>query len=366
MEKHWNGWKLNENCPSLRELIYRKSKTNRFNTKINSKSHFRFSAPNLYESSFSPLDSFSSLSSSLSPSSLEAGSQWPMRTNDPREHAIALQALPPQHPLRENLPRERHAISLHSFLAGTIAGGVGTVIGHPLDTLKVHAQAGKPMPGSVRGLFRGVGAPLILAGALQAANLGIYENVRRRLTEEKPCPLWAYAVAGSAAGLFMAPWLTLVNRIKVQQQLTGQSFLGTARSIRSGSALFTGLPLTFAFESTRGGYMVVYTLMKQALTKEGDNPTLWARTMAGAGANVVAWSIIYPLDVVRNVQMAHSAANPEVKAPNCVSCLRALLNEGGVSRLYRGYLFTMLRAGPVAGVILPTFEVVLPHLERLL
>jgi len=30
--------------------------------------------------------------------------------------------------------------------------------------------------------------------------------------------------------------------------------------------------------------------------------------------------------------------------------------EGGWRRLYRGYGFTLLRAGPVAGVILPAFD----------
>ena len=48
------------------------------------------------------------------------------------------------------------------------------------------------------------------------------------------------------------------------------------------------------------------------------------------------------------------------------SRLRALLREDGPARLYRGYALTILRAGPVAGVILPTFEVVLPYLEAVL
>jgi hypothetical protein len=40
------------------------------------------------------------------------------------------------------------------------------------------------------------------------------------------------------------------------------------------------------------------------------------------------------------------------------------VREGGVQRLYRGWLLTILRAGPVAGIILPSFEIVLPWLER--
>lgn len=45
---------------------------------------------------------------------------------------------------------------------------------------------------------------------------------------------------------------------------------------------------------------------------------------------------------------------------------RALLSEGGLSRLYRGIGYAVLRAGPVAAVIMPCFELVLPRLEELL
>ena len=43
----------------------------------------------------------------------------------------------------------------------------------------------------------------------------------------------------------------------------------------------------------------------------------------------------------------------------------AMWAEGGVRRFYRGYAYTLLRAGPVAAAIMPMFEILLPHLERL-
>lgn len=43
---------------------------------------------------------------------------------------------------------------------------------------------------------------------------------------------------------------------------------------------------------------------------------------------------------------------------------RALLAEGGPQRLYHGFGYAMLRAGPVAAVIMPCFELILPWLER--
>ncbi len=46
------------------------------------------------------------------------------------------------------------------------------------------------------------------------------------------------------------------------------------------------------------------------------------------------------------------------------ACGRALVAEGGIRRLYRGYGYTLLRAGPVAGIILPAFELLLDFFER--
>ena len=260
---------------------------------------------------------------------------------------------------------------MHSFMAGSIAGAAGTFIGHPLDTLKVYVQAGAGRPPTLASLFRGVSTPVLTAGALQALNLGLYENIRRSLSREVTPPLWTHVAAGSAAGLCISPVTVPLSRIKVQQQLTGQSFLQTARSIGSVRSLYAGGTATTLFESTRGFYMLVYSVLKRGLNggePEGARPLpLWARTVAGAGANVVAWGVIYPIDVVRNVQQAQAArARADHAAPceDARACVRRLWREGGAGRFYRGYLFTLVRAGPVAGVLLPCFEIVLPWLER--
>ena len=58
--------------------------------------------------------------------------------------------------------------------------------------------------------------------------------------------------------------------------------------------------------------------------------------------------------------------------PTCLHCgelcnvkkNKTLVAADGWGRLYRGYVLTIVRAGPVAGIILPCFEVVLPWLER--
>ena len=259
--------------------------------------------------------------------------------------------------------------SSHAFLAGSIAGAAGTLIGHPLDTLKVYAQAGRGSPSSLRSLFRGIGMPLVTAGAVQSANLGVYENARRALTPQdvEPAPLWTHAAAGAIGGLTITFVTTPLSRIKVQQQLSGASAVATVQSIGSWRSLYAGFSMSSLFEASRGLYMFSYCVIKRRLevycdaNSDGVLP-LWARTVAGASANVVTWGVMYPVESIRTFQQAEAAAG---KTPlDAHTCLRQMLEEGGVRRLYRGYLLTIVRAGPVAGVILPCFEVVLPWLEK--
>lgn len=48
-----------------------------------------------------------------------------------------------------------------------------------------------------------------------------------------------------------------------------------------------------------------------------------------------------------------------------LACARDIVAERGLPGLYRGYVLTLLRAGPVSGVVLPMFDLSLAALERM-
>ena len=145
-----------------------------------------------------------------------------------------------------------------------------------------------------------------------------------------------------------------VGRIKVQQQIDGKPFWQTLQKVASTRTLYAGYTMTLVFESSRGLYMVAYSVLKQSLAHhlqtdaEAHSPSmvgslpLWARTAAGAGANVLCWSIMYPVDVIRSVQMSRSTSDAHAKSGfgGAIDCARGLIREGGVARLYRGFLAT--------------------------
>ena len=287
-------------------------------------------------------------------------------------------------------------MSAKSFVAGAAAGAAGTFVGHPLDTLKTHVQAGSRPP-CMRALFRGVSMPVLTAGVLQSINLGVYENVCRlvcggRHESFEAAPLWCHGLAATVGGIAISPLTAPLSRIKVQQQLGGASFAATVRASAAGGTLYIGYAMTLAFESSRGFYMVVYQGLKRAFerhaachraTPEPAALPLWMRTIAGATANIAVWAVFYPVDVVRSVQqsapprpptaaaapaataaaataaaaaatmvpaldaMAAARAVPRPAQPrSALACARALIAEAGIARLYRGYTVTILRAGP--------------------
>ena len=354
-----------------------------------------------------------------------------------------------------------------SFAAGSIAGAIGQLIGHPLDTLKVFAQTNaRPESLSLRVLYRGAAMPVATSGAVQALNLGIFENARRWISRARPDagPLLRDGLAGSIAGLSISAFTCPLSRIKVLQQTAGTSTLATVRAAAASGTLYAGFGPTVAFEASRGLYMASYTWLKHALhasahdgarngahddgarhphtwlrhafgsadgsgavagsreaalhasahdgsgavagSREADGSLvpLWVRSCAGAGANLICWGVMYPVDLVRCTLQAVPASMPAMApmtalstapttAPTTASttapatalttapatampesgrrvvagaleCARRLHAEGGVRRFYRGFWPTMLRAGPVAGAIMPTFELTLAWLER--
>jgi len=69
-----------------------------------------------------------------------------------------------------------------SVASGLVAGLAGVLVGHPFDTIKVRMQTGvKGQPPTLRGVYRGVGPPLLTTGAVQAVNFGLFSTFKGAL-----------------------------------------------------------------------------------------------------------------------------------------------------------------------------------------
>lgn len=250
-----------------------------------------------------------------------------------------------------------------TFFAGLIGGGVGTLMGHPLDTLKTRLQVGRIVsPGgpksfysAVKDLYRGVGPPILTVGIIQSINFSVYEATKRYLidvfpknySDEKtiyPFDPLVTSGGGFAAGCVVSLIACPITVVKINQQV-GVAGAQSSNSIRDVSrfifsnggwkGFYRGYATTLMLEAPgRGMYMTMYEFGKMSLMTYGpdfDNdsspwisrdsfvsskyggqfsdgngaqPSLLTRILAAGISGIFSWLPVFPLDVVRSRMQA--------------------------------------------------------------
>lgn len=266
-------------------------------------------------------------------------------------------------------PRSAITISTDSFLSGCVAGGSGALVGHPLDTLKVRVQTGITSKITLRGLYAGLSTPLLTTGTINAVNLGIFQNLKDAISTiyldgcEKSllAEVTTSGVSGSLAGLCISIFTCPLVRIKLMQQTRQITWTQAVKTLSFRRA-YSGWGLNMIIESGRGPYMATYFGTRHVLSEHIEGPYgVVVRLLCGAMAGMVGWISIYPFDVVRSVMVSEAGAN---RYSSNWACATDLVRQGGVGRLFKGLSFTLLRAGPVAAVILPLYDLTLGCLTK--
>lgn len=280
----------------------------------------------------------------------------------------------------------------HGVAAGCVAGASGVLIGHGFDTAKVRAQAGEVVELELRSLFRGILPPLVTTGMMRSFYFGVYETIRPPVAgawDWSDDALPTVFVAGMATGLITAPVTAPVQRLKLVQQLSSGQYASTRdaamKLVRAEGTrgLFRGLGVHCALETLGSGcYLLAYAAAKHRLrdifgaSEGGAREPLAMRVLCGMSAGVVGWLSIYPLDVLRSRIMSAPPEAIDAAAPNglrrapeslysmVTRAAHATYAAGGVRGFYRGLSFTLLRAAPVAGVLLPTYDACKAFLAR--
>jgi solute carrier family 25 carnitine/acylcarnitine transporter 20/29 len=257
------------------------------------------------------------------------------------------------------------------FLAGCIGGCAGVIVGHPLDTVKVHLQtqdAKNPRyrgtvhclrsllaKEGVRGVYKGITSPLAGVAAINAIVFGVYGNTQRNLSN--PDTLKSHFIAGGTAGLFQSflcsPMELAKSRLQVSDGTKGPvECLRTIYAHEGFRGIFRGLNMTILREIPAfSSYFLTY----EWLTRTEDGGPISTATMLAAGgvAGTVSWVIVYPVDVIKSRMQIDGIG--EAKYLNSIDCLKKSVSSEGYRFLYRGLTPTVLRAFPVNAA---TFAVV--------
>jgi solute carrier family 25 carnitine/acylcarnitine transporter 20/29 len=280
----------------------------------------------------------------------------------------------------------------NSFFAGLSAGISGTLVGHPLDSLKVWMQTGaknskigsisfqsvspRSVWQSLRSSYAGVLSPLLTVGVIQSINFTVYDSIRRYWYYKYDNPnddpaakryltndsFSSIAVSGVAAGAVVSIITQPVMMIKTKQQtITSMTFVDAIK--HSMRKPLVGFGTHFFVETAnRSIYFVTYEGLKRKYSDSEGNTSLSTRMTAATVAGIACWLFIYPTDVIRSRLYAASAVD---KHMNAIQCVRTMYAEHGVSSFFQGFNITLLRAGPVAAVILPVYDFVLEQLNKI-
>lgn len=292
---------------------------------------------------------------------------------------------------------------------GSIAGTLGKVVEYPFDTVKVRLQSqpdhlplryAGPLDcfrqsirqDGVRGLYRGVSAPLLGAAAETSCLFFSYRvaqdviRVFSGQTKDKKAddklPLSQLITAGAMSGAVTSLILTPIELVKCRMQVPLTSSMDpTLRNAttgplavigdvyrREGLAGFWRGQLGTLLRETGGGaawfgcyetFSLFFRQRAQAATGEKD-PTLpiWQSMLAGAGAGLGYNFSFYPADTIKSKMQTGDLASIGATGgkQSFMGVGRALYRTHGLAGLYRGCGITLLRSAPSSALIFTIYE----------
>lgn len=281
-----------------------------------------------------------------------------------------------------------------SFLSGGFGGMSAVLVGHPFDLTKTRLQTAQPgtytgaidvvkktlARDGVRGMYRGMGPPLIGVTPIFAISFWGYDMGKRfiySMTPDRTSPILSNSELAIAGFLSAVPTTLATGpfeRIKVLLQVQGQGTSGPAYSgpldvvrqlYKEGGmrSIFRGTGATLARDGPgSAAYFVAYEVMKKRLTPEGSTElSLPAVMVAGGTAGIAMWSIAIPPDVIKSrLQSA-----PEGTYKGFTDCIRKTIAADGVGALWKGFSAAMARAIPANAATFVGVELSLQAMNKL-
>lgn len=288
-----------------------------------------------------------------------------------------------------------------SFVAGSVAGASGILVGHPFDSLKVRLQVGQTLQfesmnyNMMRQLYRGLVPPLLTVGTISSMNFTLYEYFKKVIphwahvdTEYyqhmKPVTLGTIFSAGVCSGAIASIVTTPISIVKIRMQVASEAGITAcirdiyaSRGIRS---FYRAYGCSFVMESPgRGVYLWTYEYVKALLSNWKhphmvDHPhtsglavhqsipvSMDTRILSAAAAGIFSWFVIYPFDVIKAQLQVDIHAH---RFRSTMECAQSIYARFGYLGFFRGLGYTLIRAGPVAATILPMYDITKEWLDR--
>lgn len=291
---------------------------------------------------------------------------------------------------------------------GSIAGVVSKTLEYPFDTVKVRLQSQPdhlplrykgPLDcfrqsihaEGVRGLYRGVSAPLVGAMAENATLFFAYRvgqdllrsaGVRPEVEGGK-LPLPALISAGMVAGAVTSLVLTPIELVKCKMQVpegsaAPSSSTVAAQRLRSPFAIIASVwrhdgllgfwrgQLGTFLRETGGGaawfgsYEALSAYFKRQLRDPGtESLPVYQQMIAGAAAGMSYNFAFYPADTIKSkmqTEIAGKLGSSSAARETFMSVGKELYRTHGIRGLYRGCGLTVARSAPSSALIFTIYE----------
>ncbi|KAH3680288.1 hypothetical protein WICPIJ_008346 [Wickerhamomyces pijperi] len=266
------------------------------------------------------------------------------------------------------------------LFAGTISGIAQVLVGQPFDTIKVRLASDttgqyKDTTDAVKQLiskegpfafYKGTLTPLIGVGACVSLQFAANEYMKRVVfagrTDLSNSQFYASGAVAGFTNTFLATPIEHI-RTRLQTQIKGN--LGPLDMIKSiykqgGVGLLNRGFFPCAIRESHG--LGVYFMTFEYLVKRDQQTNYIQRKeipglrlcLYGALSGYCMWLTAYPIDYVKSRLQTDSLNNPKYKTS--LDVIRDTLKTSGVKGFFRGFVPTILRAGPANAATFYAFE----------
>jgi len=202
---------------------------------------------------------------------------------------------------------------------GLICGIIQTIVGHPIDTIKVLIQNNNTnIKYSCTNLYKGMTYPLINSMLVGYTLFGLVDEINKYYNN--------YFLSGCFSGIFISPFIQVSEYWKINAQMQKKIYF---------KYFYIGSCSTLIRESIGSSiYFGGYHYLR--------NDNEFSSFLAGAISGMLSWCITYPIDVIKTrvQQHPHISYNSAFK----------------IGRLYNGVSITLLRGFIVNGCVFYTYD----------
>eukprot|EP00980_Cylindrotheca_fusiformis_P029428 scaffold23474_cov125-Cylindrotheca_fusiformis.AAC.3 len=289
--------------------------------------------------------------------------------------------------------------TLNSIAGSVTSGCFSTLIGHPLDTIKVHQQT-KPefsnysslqvakalaKDGGALKLFRGIGPPMANQILMNTVMFSVFNQVKQNSNDNPYLNENAAAfLAGLFSGFATACLSTPADWIKIQAQISLAETTQKATAIRSlfqrefvkdgtfqlGTMVKTLYRGHVANLGREGVFTMVYLglydrichkIKEAGHVSASGNLDMVSVILASSFTGACAWISNYPFDTIKSIQQARSAGEKQV---TILSTMKYIYESNGIRGFFRGVGSSTLRAILVTSSRMLAYEKTLQLLSK--